>query len=342
MTTLSSRSLLDNLQHASTIKADMKNTTKTRKVSSAARGKTAKTSNRPSKATKAKASKIRSLPVRHARTLLRITPRFVHGMVVGAFLGFMLLSVLRSQNNASALSVTVTRNCDNNSVIYCGALTTAELQQRYSQAGVATIYSYFGISAQDIKNIDSIAKVGEVTKTNEVIVGGKVVATNAVTVGRENVNPSTHKEINGVNFYLRPPSVNFLSSSIPAFVAFSSSGQFRFAILGSCGNSVSGTPVPQPTPTKPTPVPTPKPTPAPTIPTTPLTPTTVLPTPQTITTAAEQVQPQSLPNTGPGAVIIVVGAAVVCGYLFHMTHRHLRNKHKQRTHHHGNTPHPSY
>lgn len=317
----------------------MKNTTKTRKVS--AKAKTAKAATRTPKVAKTKTAKTRKTPLHHARTLLRITPKFVHGMVVGAFLGLMLLSVLRSQSNASALSVTVTRNCDSNSVIYCGALTTSELQQRYSEAGVATIYSYFGITSQDIKNIDSIAKVGEVTKTNEVIVDGKVVATNAVTVGRENVNPSTHKEINGVNFYLRPPSVNFLSSTIPAFVAFSSSGQFRFAILGSCGNAVSGTPVPQATP-KPTPTPTPtptKPTPTPTIPSTPLTPTTALPTtPQTITTAAEQVQPQSLPNTGPGAVIIVVGTAVVCGYLFHMTHRHIKNKRHARRHAH---PHPT-
>ncbi len=267
----------------------------------------------------------------HVRTVLRVTPKFVHGAVVGVFLGLMLVSVLRSQSNASALSVTVTRNCDNNSVIYCGALTSTELQQRYSQAGVATIYSYFGITSQDIKNIDSIAKVGEVTKSNEVIVAGKVVATNAVTVGRQNVNPSTHKEINGINFYLRPPSVNFLSSTIPAYVAFSSTGQFRFAILGSCGNAVSGTPVPQAAP-KPTPKPTPTPAPTPTptpIPVTPLT----LSTPQAVVVAAEQSQPESLPNTGPGAVFIVAGVAVVCGYAFHMTHRHIKNKRHQRLHH---------
>jgi hypothetical protein len=40
-----------------------------------------------------------------------------------------------------------------------------------------------------------------------------------------------------------------------------------------------------------------------------------------------------LPNTGPGAVLIVGALAVVGGYLFHITHLHVRHKRRLTTHH---------
>ena len=310
-----------------------------RKSSASARAKTAKVA-KPKILKASNASKSKTVrPMKHVRHILRITPKFVHGMMVGGFLGLLLVSMLRAQSNAQALSISVTRNCDSNAVIYCGALTTAELQQRYSQAGVATIYSYFGITAQDIKNIDSIAVVGSVTKTGLVIVNGKTVATNAVTVGRQDDgnHVSTHKEINGVNFYLRPTSVGFLSSSIPAFVAFNSSGQFRFAILGSCANAVSGIPVPVPKPSPtPVPKPTPTPTPTPTTPTPTPTPTPPQLAPTTILTASQPVATTpapSLPNTGPGAVFIIAALAVIFGYVFHAGHRHIKHRRQRAIHH---------
>jgi len=310
----------------------MKKTTKTAK--SVRTTKATKTT-RSTKATKRTtvATKKIPKPIKHAQTLLRITPKFVHGMVVGAFVGLLFVSFLRAQNVAQALSVTVTRNCDDNSVIYCGALTTTELQQRYGNSGVATIYSYFGITAKDIQDINSIAVVGTVTKSGDVIVNGKTVATNVTTAGRQNDNPSVRHDIDGVIFFTRPPSVSFLSESIPAYVAFNSNGQFIFAILGSCGNPVIGTPVPQATPKPtPTPTPTPKPTPTPTpTPTTPTpTTTTTIPTTTSTPIVTASTTAASLPNTGPGAVIIIALAATIGGYGFHMTHRHIRNKRRNR------------
>jgi hypothetical protein len=313
----------------------MKQTKTTQRRSPARASRSTKSTPKTRSRTKTKTSvatpsKIARRPMHHAKRLMAITPKFVHGMVVGAFVGIMLVSFLRQQSIAQALSVTVTRNCDNNSVIDCGALNTTELQHGYGNAGVAQIYSYFGITAKDIQNIDSIAQVGEVTKTGNVIVNSKTVATGAVTAGRQNITGSTHRTSGGVSFYTRTPAVSFLSSEIPAYVAFNSSGQFIFAILGSCGNPVNATPTPQAKPTpKPTPTPMPTPTPTPT----PTTPITLTPTPTPVVTAS--VVTTTLPNTGPGAVFIVAGVAVLFGYVFHTTHRHIRRRRQHHATHHA-------
>ena len=105
------------------------------------------------------------------------------------------------------------------------------------------------------------AEVGSVTKSGEVILDGKVVATKAVTAGRLNISGSTKHTNNGTVYYTRPPSVSFLNNSLSAYVVMDN-GKFKYAVLISCGNPVVGTPkvvTPTPTPTK-------KPTPTPTTP----------------------------------------------------------------------------
>lgn len=259
--------------------------------------------------------------MKHAKKVLSITPKFVHGMILGAFVGVLVVVSLRSNSAAHALSVSGTRDCNANSVIDCGALSTIELQQRYGQAGVAAIYAAFGITTQDIGKLTTTAVAGQVFKNGQVQVNGKTIATGAITAGRQNISGSTRVASGGVVFYERPPSVSFESNSLAAFVVMSN-GQFQFAILGSCGNPVKATPVPRPQPT-------PNPTPAtPTKPVVTQIPTTTPPTPTVTQTKAAQ-----LPNTGPGAVLIIAILSVVGGYIFHMSHRHVRRKRRVATHH---------
>ncbi len=262
----------------------------------------------------------------HARRVAGVTPAFVHGVVFGAFVGVMVVSLLRN-TVASALAITSPRDCDTNAVVNCGALTTTELQQKYGNSGVAGIYGYFGISAGDIDDIGKTAVAGVVYKNGTVTADGVTVATNAVTAGRENISGSTKVSASGVTFYKRAPSVSFRVDSINAFVVMQN-GQFKFAILGACGNPVVATAVPKKTVAPPpaAPTPTPTPTPAPTVPTSSQTP------PSTPTaTLATNITVSSLPNTGPGAVIIIAALSVAGGYAFHMTHRHI--KHKRRLKH---------
>lgn len=91
-----------------------------------------------------------------------------------------------------------------------------------------------------------------------------MVATGALTGGRQDISGSTREDVGGTVFFVRPPSVSFASSPLSAFVVMVN-GQFKFAIIASCGNAVKATPVapaPKPAP-KPAPTPAPKPTPTP-------------------------------------------------------------------------------
>jgi len=166
-------------------------------------------------------------------------------------------------------------NGDTNAVIWCGAdangtAKASEITTRYNKGdghnsakSIQNIYgsNYFHISSSDIQNLSKNAKIGSVTKSGDVLLNGKVIAKNAVTAGRSNITGSTKRTSNGTVFYSRPPQVSFKDNSLSAYIVLVN-GQFKYAILLSCGNPVIGTPITQP---KPTPTPTPKPKPTPTL-----------------------------------------------------------------------------
>lgn len=179
------------------------------------------------------------------------------------------------------MTIDSARDCDANAVIHCGARSFLEVRNRSQNAGVMQIFGAFGISSQDIKdNFDNSAPdavEGVVTNKNNVWIHRSsglcpsssptsqlerdnpnlcLVATNAMTTGRQNMPGSTQDSSGGVTFYRRPPSVSFQSASLPAFVVMNN-GKFDFAIIASCGNPVTATPVAPPKQTKPQPAPQP-------------------------------------------------------------------------------------
>jgi len=204
----------------------------------------------------------------------------------------VLLVSATGWRSSSALTINSARDCDDNAVLRCGALNFDELETRYQNAGVADIYSSFGISASDISSARNSAVEGVVTNNDNIWIYRSsglcpaseptsqlernnpnlcLVATNAMTAGRQNMTGSTVVTSGGVTFYRRPPSVSFRSNSLPAFVVMNNN-RFNFAIIASCGNPVTAAPVvaktlPAPAP-KPTPAPTPQPTPSPAPPST--------------------------------------------------------------------------
>jgi hypothetical protein len=258
----------------------------------------------------------------HARRLWHATPMFVHGMVTGAFIGLVLVFSLGRVGNVSALTLKASRDCDSYAIIHCGALSTAELKTDYKLSGVAPIYKHFGITATDIDHIGAQAVAGRVYDTGKVKVGGKVVATKAITAARKFVKGSHKVNVGGHTYYVRYVSSELSRTSEAAFVVMKN-GVFDYAIMGPCGNPVMATAkVTAPTPNTPT-----------TIPTTPTTTTTGTPPADTPITPTEQ-KPQAttvskvttLPNTGPGALIIVLTMAVLGGYVFHRTHHHVKHR----------------
>lgn len=182
-------------------------------------------------------------------TLLAMTALVVFG--TGAF---------AIHNTSADVSLGGAQDCDANAVVFCGASSASQLVGRYnsgdghnSAASIQNIYSFFGITSADIQAMPTTAVAGSVTKDGSVFVGNQLVATGALTAGRENIAGSTPASFGGTAFFTRPPSVSFASNSLTAYVVMSG-GQFRFAVLSSCGNPVKATPT---TPTPPPPPPAP-------------------------------------------------------------------------------------
>lgn len=260
----------------------------------------------------------------HAKRLYHITPKFIHGMGIGAFVGIIVVMTFGPILPVNALSLSSPRDCDSNAVVPCGSLSTTELKQDYankSYKGVAALYSHFGISADDIKNIDDTAVAGRVYKNGEVRVGDTVVATDAITSGRNYINGSTKLSLGGTTFYKRPPSVSFRATSIAAFVVMKD-GVFKFAILGACDNPIMAT-------AKVAPKPAPPPEETPEVVTTVVVKTSTQ-APESTPLPAVVAETTALPETGPGDVGFVICLAVIGGYLYHVTHRHIRRRRQQR------------
>lgn len=175
-------------------------------------------------------------------------------IVAGTVAAFAFGLGVLSQATAENVSFSSTRDCDANAVIYCGAMSVNQLINRYdngsgssSAKSIHDIYHYFGISGTEVHKMDNAntsdfsVHAGKVTSSGNVLINGNVVATNALTAGRQYISGSTKVTYNGTTFYVRTPSVSFQSSSLDAFVV-KENGKFAFAILASCGNPVKATP----------------------------------------------------------------------------------------------------
>jgi hypothetical protein len=232
-------------------------------------------------------------------------------LIIPFVASLLILPSALAQNSSSS------RDCDSNAVINCGAMTVNELQNRVSSnANARAVYSSFGISSADISNMDSTSVNGTVTRGGRVMLNGDTVATNAMTAGMQNMGGSTQTTHGGITFFMRPPSVSFASSSLPAFVVMKN-GHFDFAIIKSCGNPVKATPVVKKVARPKTKVVQPV-TPAPTPPPTVIqsqqqsqqqTQTVNVSPPTTVVTAAPTPAPAPapaptvIPNTGAGDVV---------------------------------------
>ena len=138
-------------------------------------------------------------------------------------------------------------DCDNNAITYCGADTKTELLSKISHGDgrhdsddLQGIYNGRGMTTAAINSADTVD--GIVTRDGNVMVGGKTVATGALTTGRQDMPGST---LNADTLYVRPPSVSFKQSQLDAWV-YMSGGVFRWAIIKACGNPVTANPIAPP------------------------------------------------------------------------------------------------
>ena len=165
---------------------------------------------------------------------------------IGVLLSALVFFNIMSTNSDAA---SLPRDCDNNSIIYCGATTPDELKKFYKTnktGDLPTLYSHYGISGSMINGVSS-DNLGEVHKDGRITLKGKVVATGAKSIGRQDVyKPSSPVKIGGKTYYEHEPKSTFAVESIKAWIFLDNDGKFIGAILTSCGNPVRGNPTPVP------------------------------------------------------------------------------------------------
>ena len=153
------------------------------------------------------------------------------------------------KSNASAAPVS-TPDCNANAVAWCGSASASDLINKYnngdghnSAASIQNIYNCVGITSADVHAMTGGAN-GYVTNTGDVYLGGQLVATGAITGGRQDIGggASTPHNCNGTTFWERPPQVSFQNPQLAAMVVMKN-GVFQYAILVSCDNAVIATPI---------------------------------------------------------------------------------------------------
>lgn len=159
-----------------------------------------------------------------------------------ALMGAALFGAIVPSTNNQALAEA--RDCDSNAIMYCGAWSAGEFQQKFNAnkpGDLAAVYAHYGVNPAEINS----ARSGIVTKSGQVIVDGKTVATNAYTVGRQ-TKPQSHTiSIGGRTYYERNNTSNF-NKDFDAFVVLDQFGRFKYAVIKDCGNPVPATPVQPP------------------------------------------------------------------------------------------------
>lgn len=164
----------------------------------------------------------------------------IKGIIVGSILAIIsLVGLFVWSPVVSAES----RECGDNAIIRCGAMSAGELRSEYAKndRGLKKIYSHYNIDASDISSSGS-AKIGTIHINGNVVVDGKTVATNAYTVGRSgSLGGSKVKIDDGLYVY---QGADRLKSTLSAYVFFNADGSFKSAVIKVCGNPVKATPKP--------------------------------------------------------------------------------------------------
>lgn len=157
------------------------------------------------------------------------------------FIGsFVALAVIAVAGHSLAVNAATDnrRNCGASAIVKCGTFNQSEMNAAKKDA--KALYSKYGISTNLSK-----AKTGTLKANGDVVVDGKVVATNAYTFGRVKHTGSVKVSAGGTTFYKHSTKVSFPNDTT-IFVFFNSDGTFKAAIAKVCGNPILATPKPKP------------------------------------------------------------------------------------------------
>lgn len=134
------------------------------------------------------------------------------------------------------------QDCSDNSIIKCGASSPADLVNKIranNPADLQAIYTKFNLSPSQYDTFASEAKMGVAKQNGEIVVDGKVVATDSWSIGRQKFSYSTDYSI-GNNKYYKSASTKVLKQDLPVMVWLNGQGKVQTAVLAACGNPMGG------------------------------------------------------------------------------------------------------
>jgi PKD repeat protein len=173
--------------------------------------------------------------IRHIKTNKMLVAGAIT-LALGSILGF---TALQQSKPAAA------QNCVND-VICGGASSVGDFVNKYNANAakdLPAIYQFAGLSPNEINRFAQTAKMGTAYKDGRVVVDGKVVATEANSLGRTTLGGKNNIPINigGNTYHYGSNSLNFGGDSIPAMVMMNpDTHEMEFAALTACGNPVWG------------------------------------------------------------------------------------------------------
>ncbi len=173
--------------------------------------------------------------------------------IVAALCGVLTLGLLGfNLATATAAHAQLPQDCDtatfHNSIISCGFQNKNEFKAAYDankQGDLHSLYAdgNFNFKASDMSRFMSSAVWATAYKDGRIVLDdGRVVATNAWSLGREKFNDQRQAiTLGGHVYYWSFTKYSFASNSIRALVLMDTQNKYmQFAVLTSCGNPISG------------------------------------------------------------------------------------------------------
>jgi hypothetical protein len=160
------------------------------------------------------------------------------GIIVGVALGMTLLPATTSAQNLKFKTV---RDCDQSSVINCGALSTNELLQAYDASpNIQALYSSVGITKVELHSLGQTARAGSVSPNGQIVLAGTTVplATNNVVYSIANIQQSIKEQSKSFTYFQNAPAQIIKPKTADAYI-YLADNKFQFAILVSNGDPVT-------------------------------------------------------------------------------------------------------
>lgn len=129
-------------------------------------------------------------------------------------------------------------DCTGNAVLKCGVQNPNHFIDRVAANDQNTqpAYDAFGLQSTDYNRFRSEAKHGIAYKNGTIVVDGRVVATDAWSIGRHQKPYSW----NWNGYWASKAQDVFRGNEIPVMVLFDDNGAMEFAVMYDCGNPTTG------------------------------------------------------------------------------------------------------